>query len=146
MIRRFGPPPDLRRRYTPRHGAYAVALRDRRVLVTLQKGPRREIQLPGGGVDPGESVLMALYRETLEETGWTLADPRRLGVFRRYAYMPEYDLWAEKICHVYLARPVLRRGPPLEREHEAFWMSPQRAMEQLATEGDAWFLGRALGI
>ena len=82
------------------------------VLVTEQEAPQREFQLPGGGIDPGEGALRALHRECLEETGWRIRVLRRLGAFQRFAYLPEYDLWARKVCHIYLARPVLRHGEP----------------------------------
>ena len=85
------------------------------ILATHQAEPVPEIQLPGGGIDKGEQPIPALHREVYEETGWKIAVTRQLGAFRRFTYMPEYDLWAEKLCTVYLARPVLRLGPPSPR-------------------------------
>ncbi|MEM9341873.1 MAG: NUDIX hydrolase [Pseudomonadota bacterium] len=130
--------PDVR--YIQRHGAYAVLLRGNSVLLTHQAEPVPEVQLPGGGIDPGESPLTALHREVREETGWSIANPRRLGAFRRFTYMPEYDLWAEKICHVYLARPSLQHGPPTEAGHTALWASPDVAIDLVDNEGDLRFL------
>ena len=103
MIKRVGetPRPDVS--YSVRHGVYAILPRRGDLLVTLQQDPQPELQLPGGGIDPGESPLQALHREVMEETGWTIAGPRRLGAFRRFVYMPEYDLWAEKLCTIYIA-------------------------------------------
>ena len=144
MIPRFGAPRHAHRRYTLRRGAYAVLLREGAVLVTHQSAPIPEFQLPGGGVDPGESVLRALHREVREETGWTIAPLRRLGAFRRFTYMPEYDLWAEKLCEVFLARPLRRIGPPIEPDHSAHWLPPAEAVTRLATAGDRHFLARAL--
>jgi 8-oxo-dGTP diphosphatase len=145
MIPRFGEPLDPARRYRLRPGVYAVLLRDASVLVTHQAEPVPEYQLPGGGIDPGESTLPALHREVFEETGWTISVRRRLGAFRRFTYMPEYDLWAEKLCTIYLARPVRRIGPPSEAGHRAEWMAPREALCALGNAGDRHYLRRALG-
>ncbi len=142
MIRRFGEPVKADQKYTQRPGAYVILVRDGSVLLTHQAEPVPEFQLPGGGIDPGEATLPALHREVLEETGWSMDQPRRLGVFRRFTFMPEYDLWAEKVCQVFLARPILRRGPPLEEGHSAVWMSPSLAIEAVENEGDRSFLLR----
>jgi 8-oxo-dGTP diphosphatase len=139
MIPRFGETPDPRQTYRQRPGAYALLPRDGRLLVTCQYAPHPDLQLPGGGIDPGESPIPALHREVFEETGWKIAAPRRFGIFRRFTFMPEYDLWAEKICHIYVARPVLRMGPPAEAGHEALWMDPGDAVRNLGNAGDRHF-------
>ena len=144
MIRRFDAPPRHDRRYTLRPGAYAILVRDGAVLLTHQAEPWPEFQLPGGGIDRGEQTLPALHREVLEETGWTMALGRRLGAFRRFTYMPEYDLWAEKLCTVYLARPGRRIGPPSEPGHTAVWAEPQAAARMLGNPGDRHFLSSLL--
>lgn len=144
MIRRFGEAPQHGQRYGIRHGVYAVLLRGSDVLVTRQEEPEPEFQLPGGGIDPGESPLRALYREVREETGWTITSPRRLGAFRRFVYMPEYDKWAEKLCTVYLARPARSLGSPSEPGHQAVWMTGSEAIWLLGNDGDRYFLEQAL--
>ena len=144
MIRRFGPPPEPGRRYTRRAGAYGILTLGDGILVTRQSEPKVELQLPGGGLDPGESPIAALHREVFEETGWHISAPRRLGVFRRYDYMPEYDLWAEKICMIYLAQAVLRITAPTDTGHEAIWLPRETAVESLAVEGDRHFVRRFL--
>jgi 8-oxo-dGTP diphosphatase len=144
MIRRFETPPEAGRSYRRRPGVYAILLRGAEMLLTHQDAPAPEFQLPGGGVDPGEHPLPALHREVYEETGWTMRLDRRLGAFRRFTYMPEYDLWAEKVCTVYLARPIARLGPPSEAGHTAIWAEAGAALGILANEGDRHFLGRVL--
>lgn len=144
MIRRVGEPPKAGQRYTRRPGVYAVLALEGDVLLTHQSAPVPEFQLPGGGVDPGEHPLRALHREVLEETGWTIALARRLGAFRRFTYMPEYGLWAEKLCTVYLARPVRPLGPPSEPGHSAVWMSAADAAANLGNDGDRHFLMEAM--
>ncbi|UWQ74733.1 NUDIX hydrolase [Leisingera sp. M658] len=142
MIRRFGKTPENGQRYRMRPGAYALLPRGGKLLITCQYAPHPDLQLPGGGIDPGESPIPALHREVYEETGWKIAAPHKMGVFRRFAYMPEYDLWAEKICHIYIARPLRRIGPPAEEGHKALWVTPQEAALRLGNAGDRHFAAR----
>ena len=144
MIRRYGEVPQPGQRYQVRHGAYAVLHRNGQVLLTWQDDPHYELQLPGGGIDPGEGAITALHREVFEETGWRIGQPRRLGAFRRFTYMPEYDMWAEKVCHIFAARPIRRLGPPTEPEHTPVWTTPEVAVQHVYNDGDATFLRRAL--
>lgn len=140
MIRRYGEPLVPGQTYRIRPGAYAILALGNDVLLTHQAAPTPEFQLPGGGIDPGEHPIPALYREVLEETGWSIANPKRLGAFRRFTYMPEYDLWAEKMCTIYLARPVRALSAPLEAGHTAVWSSLTDAVDLIGNEGDRAFL------
>jgi 8-oxo-dGTP diphosphatase len=143
MIRRYGEPVDPARRYRLRPGVYAILPKGGDLLLTFQAEPRPEIQLPGGGIDRGEDPVRALHREVYEETGWHIAAPRRLGAYRRFTYMPEYDLWAEKLCQVWLATPTRRIGPPVEAGHTALWATPAEALRLIENDGERAFL-RAL--
>jgi 8-oxo-dGTP diphosphatase len=140
MIPRIGEPVRPAQRYIHRPGAYAVLIRNGKVLLTHQSEPEPEFQLPGGGIDPGEHPLPALHREIVEETGWRVGRLRRVGAFRRFTYMPEYDLWAEKVCHVYIGRPARQVGPPTEAHHTAIWAAPAVAAEIVGNDGDRHFL------
>lgn len=136
-MRRYGEPVRRDQAYVARPGVYALLPRNGSVLLTFQAEPLPELQLPGGGIDPGETPLAALHREVLEETGWRIAAPRRIGAYRRFTYMPEYALWAEKICVVYVARPVRRQSAPVEPGHLAVWTPRDDAAHLLASSGDA---------
>ncbi|KMW58883.1 NTP pyrophosphohydrolase [Candidatus Rhodobacter oscarellae] len=116
------------------------------MLLTYQGDPHFELQLPGGGIDPGETPLEALHREVFEETGWRIGRAQRLGAYRRFVYMPEYDMWAEKLCHIYCAWPVRAYGPPSEEGHVAVWMSPLDAATKLHNEGDRDFVRGLFGL
>lgn len=148
-MRRFGEPVRRGLSYVHRPGVYALLPRAGAALLTFQDAPDPEFQLPGGGCDPGESPLTALHREVLEETGWRIAEPRRYGAYRRFVWMPEYELWAEKVCAVYVARPVRQIEPPREPGHTAVWAKLQTAVSLLAPPGDrilqAWLKGRRWG-
>ena len=146
MTRRFGNSPLPGQDYVARPGVYAILPGRGGLLLTHQSHPTPEFQLPGGGIDPGESPVQALHREVREETGWLIARPRRLGAFRRFVYMPEYDIWAEKICSIYAALPVRSLEHPSEPHHVACFMDPQDAAIALANTGDRHFVHRFFGL
>lgn len=146
MTPRFGNPPETGRRYIRRPGTYVILPSGDDLLLTFQAAPRPEFQLPGGGIDPGESPLQALHREVFEETGWRIARPRKLGVYRNFTYMPEYDKWAEKVCHIYVAHPVRALSDPSEPGHTAIWMPMGEALHEIAAAGDRAFVDRFLGV
>ena len=140
MNRRYGDRVDPAMRYVKRPGVYAILLQGSDILLTYQAGLHNEFQLPGGGVDPGEHPLPALHREVMEETGWGIRAARRIGLHRRFTYMPEYKLWAEKLCTLYLAQPTRAFGPPMEEDHDAVWVPARFAPDLLASPGDAAML------
>ncbi|MEL7091633.1 MAG: NUDIX hydrolase [Pseudomonadota bacterium] len=144
MIPRYGEQPRPDRKYTLRPGVYAILPLRGAILLTFQSQPAPEIQLPGGGIDPGESPVRALHREVMEETGWRIGAPRLLGSYRRFTFMPEYDLWAEKLCHIFVARPARADGPPLEPDHTVLWLPNHEASQALQNDADAQFLRRYL--
>ncbi|MEL7027078.1 MAG: NUDIX hydrolase [Pseudomonadota bacterium] len=149
MIPRYGNPP-MRRRYKLRPGAYVILPRAGGFVLTQQDDPGPEVQLPGGGIDPGEHVLPALHREVAEETGWSIARVRKFKTFRQFTYMPEYAIWAEKICHVYVAHPARQLGAPTEAGHSVLWLDPINAIEAIGSAGGraalADYVSRASGM
>lgn len=65
-----------------RIGVFGLIIEDGKVLL----GRRRDIDwwnLPGGGMEPGETVDEALRREVLEETGLTVRVGRLVGVYSK---------------------------------------------------------------
>ncbi len=52
----------------------------RYLLVEERIGGRHVLNQPAGHVDPGEGVLAAVVRETLEETGWQVEPEAVLGI------------------------------------------------------------------
>lgn len=55
----------------PRRAAYAVVVREGKVLLTAK--PRGDFwEFPGGGIDRGDDVHSCLYRELYEESGYDI--------------------------------------------------------------------------
>lgn len=131
MTRRFGTPPPRARRHRLRPGVYAVIRLGGGVLLTVQASGdgAPELQLPGGGVDPGEQPLAALHREVREETGWRIGRVRRVGAYRRFdavrasAFGPGTD-----------ARP----GPGAALGLERIWARTRLTDADPAGGGDVW--------
>lgn len=144
MIPRFGEPPQKGVKYRARPGAYVILPRNNHILLTGKTHPIRDLQLPGGGVEPGEHMIPALHREVYEETGWSITTPRKIGIFRLFGYLPNYKYFAEKICHIYLAQPLRKIGPPVEPDHEPVWAPIAEAAETLGSPGDRYFVKRLL--
>ncbi len=133
-MKRIGEPFLPGRPYRDRIGAYAIIRGAQGNLLLVEQGG--ELQLPGGGIDPGESPLQALHREVREETGWRIAEPRRVGGFQRFVFMPDYGYWARKAQLIFMARAIYALGPPTEEDHFVHWMSPEDAAHALDVDGD----------
>jgi 8-oxo-dGTP diphosphatase len=58
--------------------------------------------------------------------------------------MPDYDMWAEKVCTIYVARPTLCQGPPSEAGHTAVWAPARLALDLLDNVGDRAMLFGAM--
>jgi 8-oxo-dGTP diphosphatase len=146
MNRRFGETARADSAYVTRPGAYGVVFVEGRVLITFQAHPQAEYQLPGGGIDPGETPIRALHREVREETGWRIAVLRRLGAYRRFTYMPDYDLWARKTCRIYLCRGIRPMADISEPHHSAHLFTPAEALALMTNDGDRHFLASGLAL
>ena len=141
-MRRIGEPWLADKPYRDRRGAYGILTGpDGMLLLVEQDG---ELQLPGGGIDPGESPIQALHREVREETGWRIADPKRFYAFQRFVYMPDYGYWGHKVQSIYLARAIYPLHPPLEAGHIPVLMTPTDAAGNLDVEGDRVSVTRAI--
>ena len=142
-MRRFGPALREGVTWRERPGVYAVIHLGPDLLAIEHEG---QLLLPGGGIEPGESVLAALHREVWEETGWRIAPVRRLGAFRRFSWLEKEREWCRKTAHVWLCRPVRRLGPPVEPDHTPVWLPASQAPALLEQDGERVFAARALGL
>ena len=141
-MRLFSEKVDHKVIYQRRVGAYGIILRNNELLLTEQITSENniEVQLPGGGSNKGESLLQTLYREVLEETGWGIKVLKKDGMFQRFTYMPEYKIWAHKICHVYKCVATIKKTKILEKDHRSVFMNKKRAIDALLDTGFKYFV------
>ncbi|MBB5295536.1 NUDIX domain-containing protein [Deinococcus metallilatus] len=71
-----------------------------RVLVfEHEDAPEAGMQLPAGGVEPGETPAEAAVRELREESGLNLSGPQHVISYRWEAQLPER--FTRQVCHAF---------------------------------------------
>lgn len=123
--------------YPPRPGAYAVA-RNTEGLVAVFRTPRG-LYLPGGGLNPGESVEDGLRREVREECGSEIVILRRIGEAVEYIHTAGRETGIAKECVffaiTFVGEPVNGEG---EADHELVWVTPDEAVASLNHGSAGW--------
>ena len=109
----------------------AVVTRDGKFLFVEEHiGGRTVLNQPAGHWEAGETLLDAVKRETLEETGWDVEPTALLGV---YEYEPP-ELGYGFLRFAYLARPLKHHAgrkldPGIER---AVWLTADELRRESA--------------
>lgn len=126
--------------YRDRPSAYGVARRDdliALVRVTLpDTAPFHD--LPGGGVDDGESDADGLKREFGEETGLVVRAGRLLTRADQYMISTHEEPFNS---HGAFFETIIEGADPalkIEDSHELVWATPHRALVLLRHDSHAW--------
>ena len=141
-VKLFGERVNPKIKYQRRVGAYGIVFHKKKFLLTEQitSEGNIEVQLPGGGSDKNEPPLHSLYREVLEETGWGIRVIKKEGVFQRFTYMPEYKIWAQKVCHIYICVATMQKTKKLEKTHFFTTMNKKKSLARLVDPGFKYFI------
>lgn len=136
---------------THRHlGAYGLAVAEGQVLLIRKaRGPYTGAwDLPGGGLEFGESPEEALHRELMEETGLQVLDHSLLDVYQNRLIYTCADGTEEDLQHIgIIYRITVGHSHPLRTEPDqqdsfcARWM----ALDSIADQPMTPFATRALG-
>ncbi|THD60201.1 NUDIX domain-containing protein [Phenylobacterium sp.] len=139
IVPQFGQPAPGRT-YPDRPAAFAVVEHEGKIAVarvTFEAGGGR-LDLPGGGLDPGETAAQAAIRECGEEVGLRIAVEAE--VVRADHYFTNEDDSRVNTRGVFFAARVVEAAPELkiEDDHALEWMAPQEALLALDRESHAW--------
>lgn len=141
----FGAPAPGRA-YPDRPAAFAIVERDGKIAVARVsfKGGGGRLDLPGGGLDPGETAAQAAVREVGEEVGLKIAVEGEIA--RADHYFTNEDDSRVNTRGVFFAARVLAEAPDLkiEDDHALEWMTPGEALIALDRESHVWAVAKWL--
>ncbi len=129
--------PDLS--YRDRPAAFGVLERDGRIAVVfVTRRDGRYFDLPGGGIDAGETPEQAVVREFGEETGLRVEPVRVLG--RADQFMRQEDGSPANNRSTLFEARWIGDAPELkvEEDHDLQWLDPLEAVASLRHDSHAW--------
>lgn len=128
--------------YRDRPAAFGVLVRDGQVAVVRIEKPDAPayFDLPGGGIDEGETAEVAVVREFAEETGLKVTVRAPLTLADQFFIGSEGVPWNNRSSFYVL--DLLAEEPSLkvEDDHTLVWLGAQDALKTLRHDSQAWAL------
>ncbi|HEX3886777.1 MAG TPA: NUDIX domain-containing protein [Phenylobacterium sp.] len=139
-VPQFGEP-QAGRGYPDRPAAFVVVERDGKIAVarvTFEGGGGR-LDLPGGGLDPGETAAQAAERECGEEVGLKVIAEGE-GFTRADHFFVNEDGSSVNTRGTFFAARLVTEAAQLkiEADHALEWMAPHDALLALDRDSHAW--------
>jgi len=121
-----------------RQASRAVVFDNEQNIVLLHVTKKNFHKLPGGGIEPGESIVDALRRETKEEAGCEINNIKELGIVEEF----RNKFGLHQISYCFIADLAGEKGQPKLEPDEItdgftpVWMKLEEAIKILASETD----------
>lgn len=131
--------PEPGRDYPDRPAAFVIVERGGLIALVEVDAPRRGLDLPGGGLDPGETAAEAAVRECAEEAGLRVAvEPEpfaRADHFHVNQFGESHNTRGQFFeAHLLAEEPALK----IEHDHTLVWLEPHEAIQRLYRDSHAW--------
>lgn len=127
--------------YPDRPAAFAIIMRDGRLaLVEVERqGRGLVLDLPGGGIDDGETAAEAAIRECGEEAGLIVALDAAPFLHADHYFLHNDGVVRNTRGAFFLGR-VVAEDPALkiEADHTLVWREPHDALARLDRDSHAW--------
>ena len=141
-VPQFGAP-EPGRDYPDRPAAFVVLAKEGRIAcvrITWRNGGPK-VDLPGGGIDPGETPAQAAIRECGEEAGLRVSIPGEALVCADHYFVNEEGRCNNTRGWFFEAR-LEGEAPELKTEddHTLVWLEPLEALRALDRDSHAWAL------
>ena len=129
--------------YELRKSARGIVLNEKGEMATQYLNTYTYHKLPGGGVDPRETIEEALKREIKKEVGCDCEIIRPIGI--TIEYRNKYKLL--HISYGFAARVIGEVGAPaleegeIEEGQETLWLPPEEVLEKMKNDEPGKFEG-----
>ena len=120
-----------------RPGAKAFIVHNGKILIIKERLPGEAAEvihdLPGGGIELGETIHDALHREVMEEVGLTIEIVRPVGCWGFVNHLPLEDVHI--VCMGYQCRLIgeptidVHNNPAEEDIFEAVWLTKEEILD-----------------
>ncbi len=133
-----GSPVVAPEKFRGREASRAIVFDQEKKIALLHSTKNHFHKLPGGGVEEGEDIKMALRREVLEEIGCEIENIRELGIIEEYRN--KFEL--HQLSYCFITDLAGEKGTPQLDEGEITegfvteWLALDDAITTLETETD----------
>ncbi|GBF58116.1 ADP-ribose pyrophosphatase [Candidatus Phycosocius bacilliformis] len=124
--------------YKERPSVYGLCARndEKIALVKVGDATRFHYDLPGGGVESGESDAEAVVREFDEETGLTVWPVRQLN--RAGQFWINDGVPTNSLSVFFEVELTATEGSPIEPDHELVWVPVEEALKKVRHDAHSW--------